>query len=466
MLFNSAIFLVFFLVVYALYWLSPHKLRLWLILASGCVFYGSWDWRFLLLLFFTSGMDFLAAKKIADVFVENSQNKKKALPWLLASIIINLVTLGFFKYFNFFAETFTGLLSVFGLKPGFAAIQIILPVGISFYTFQSIAYVTDVYRGIVKAEKLAVHYFSFICFFPQMVAGPIERAKRMLPQFHTNKKWSWYYFENGINLLLYGFFKKVVIADNLAIISDGIHNNLQAQSQFALWSGVFVFAIQIYADFSGYTDIARGSARLMGFRLSCNFYFPYFASSFKQFWKRWHISLSSWFRDYVYLPLGGSRVRPFRRNINLLLTFVISGLWHGANYTFLAWGFFHGLALIAEKSFRKISKPLWVCNVLVFLIVSYLFTLFRSPTTEHFLKYSISLFSQHNPEQESVSNFPESGYFFVIPFLVFAFMELRLYCRNSLLAPRFNYVYNALLFLLIVLFSVFENAPQFIYFQF
>ena len=462
MLFNSAIFLVFFLCVYVLYWFVFKKYRLWILLLSGCVFYGWWDWRFLLLLFFTSGIDFLTAKKI-----HHEERPHVARRWLIVSVTVNLITLGFFKYYNFFAASFVKLLGLFHLHPSFTTVHVILPVGISFYTFQSIAYVTDVYRRRITPEHSALHYFAFICFFPQMVAGPIERAKKLLPQFHQPKMFSRRYFESGINLVLYGFFQKIVIADNLALIVDQIHGQLNNYTASVLILGILAFALQIYADFCGYSNIARGCAQLLGFKLVKNFYFPYFACSLQQFWTRWHISLSSWFRDYVYIPLGGNRAKPARRSFNLLFTFLVSGLWHGANFTFVLWGFFHGLALIIEKSVSKRSFSKLLHGIIVFAIVSVLFTLFRSPNLHHFFEYLAALLTNSGSQgiNSAIAAF-ESRYLFLLPLFAFIVFEILKYNKSGLGQYRYNYLTNALVILFILLFAVFENAPQFIYFQF
>ena len=430
-----------------------------MLLIAGCVFYGSWDLRFLILLCFTSGIDFIAAKKI-----HIQKNKQIAKRWLIASVTLNLLTLGVFKYFNFFITSFSELATLFGFESDAVLLKLILPVGISFYTFQAIAYVMDVYRNKIKPEQSALHYFTFICFFPQMVAGPIERARNMLPQFHKEKKWNWNYFESGLNLLAYGFFKKVVIADNLSIITDGIHTDISSQSSTTLFIGLLAFALQIYADFSGYTDIARGCARLMGFRLCHNFHFPYFACTFRQFWKRWHISLSTWFRDYLYIPLGGNKGSVTKRNVNLLLTFIISGLWHGANLTFILWGLFHGLALILEKQFSNVKPPKWVGRLFVFLVTAYLFTLFRAIDLKHFGDYTFGLFSFNSISKPFLM--PESNLFFIIPLAVFIFLEIEKSLKKGLVKTKNQYAVNLLLFVLLLLYSVFENAPSFIYFQF
>ncbi|MEO6303485.1 MAG: MBOAT family O-acyltransferase [Bacteroidia bacterium] len=428
---------------------------------SGCIFYGCWDWRFLILLFFTSGVDFLSAQKI-----EATESNKAKKRWLIISVLINLSTLGFFKYYNFFAGSFVDLLNVFGLHPSFTTLKIILPVGISFYTFQSIAYVTDVYRGKIKPERSALHYFAFICFFPQMVAGPIERAKKLLPQFKKEKQFNKLYLETGFNLIFYGFFKKIVIADNLALVVDELHANAQHYNSAVLFLGIIAFAIQIYTDFSGYSDIARGTAQLLGFKLSKNFYFPYFSTSLQQFWKRWHISLSTWFRDYVYISLGGNQTSKLKRNFNLLITFVVSGFWHGANFTFILWGFFHGLGLIIEKSIGKIRLPKFMNGLFVFFFVAVLFTLFRASSIQHFILYFQSLFSFNESSVISIKDLVTGQVYFLIPLIFFLIFEISKYKKRGLLNYKYNFVANLLILISILLFSVFENAPKFIYFQF
>ncbi len=461
MFFNSAVFICFFICTYILYWFVFKKQRLWVLLVSGCIFYGCWDWRFIFLLFFTSGVDFLSAQKI-----ESTANLILKKRWLIISILINLITLGIFKYYNFFVKSFAELLSAIGIHPSFTALKIILPVGISFYTFQSIAYVTDVYRKQISSEKSPLHYFAFICFFPQMVAGPIERAKRLLPQFKQKKHFNALYFKTGLNLIVYGFFKKIVIADNIALIVDELQANPQQYNSTSLCLGILAFAIQIYADFSGYSDIARGTAQLLGYKLSKNFHFPYFSTSLKQFWSRWHISLSTWFRDYVFISLGGSRRSIYKRNVNYMITFVISGLWHGANFNFMFWGFFHGLGLIFEKHFNQIRILKFIKGCFVFLFVAVLFTLFRAQTFTHFINYMHLVFKPQSNSILTLAGIIESEIYFIIPLLLFIILEVVKYTKKGLASFKYNLIVNFLILISILLFSVFENAPKFIYFQF
>jgi alginate O-acetyltransferase complex protein AlgI len=341
-LFNSFAFAVFLPIIFALYWsLSAHRLRQQnaLLLVASYVFYGWWDWRFLLLIVASSLVDFLVGMGLGR---EYSTAARKAL--LSLSIGTNLAILGFFKYFNFFVDSAADLLTQFGFHASPFTLQVILPVGISFYTFQTLSYSIDIYRRQLRPASDPVAFFAFVAFFPQLVAGPIERAKHLLPQFGTQRSFDPGKAADGARQILWGLFKKIVIADNLAPTVDTIFSNYSTLNSSTLALGVLYFAIQIYCDFSGYSDIAIGTARLFGFNLMRNFAFPYFSRDIGEFWRRWHISLSSWFRDYVYIPLGGSQATTRLRHIvNLMATFTISGLWHGASWTFVVWGLLNGL---------------------------------------------------------------------------------------------------------------------------
>jgi len=351
MLFNSFDFLIFFAVVFFLYWFVFNKsLRFQnlLLLASGYVFYSFWDYRFLVLLLFSTSVDYFAALKISKA---GSIKYKKS--WLCFAVCINLGLLCVFKYYNFFISSFRELFSLSGINAGSAMINIILPVGISFYTFHGLSYIIDVYRSKVQPTKNFSAYAVFVSFFPLLVAGPIERATHLLPQIQTGRVFEYSKGVDGLRQILWGYFKKIVIADNCAGFSDTIFNNYGAYSGSTLVMGAIFFAFQIYADFSGYTDIAIGVSRLLGIEVVQNFSFPYFSSSIAEFWRRWHMSLTSWFRDYVYISLGGNRVGTARRVINVLIVFLLSGLWHGANLTFLAWGFLHALFYLPGMLIRK-----------------------------------------------------------------------------------------------------------------
>ena len=336
MLFNSFDFAIFLPVVFLLYWfVFKHSLRLQnaLIVVASYVFYGWWDWRFLSLILFSTLVDFLVGKQLEK---EAKDNKRRL--WLWLSVVVNLGFLGFFKYFNFFLENFQAAFSFFGFEIGGRALSIVLPVGISFYTFQTLSYTIDVYKRKLKPTQDFIAFAAFVSFFPQLVAGPIERATHLLPQFYRKRQFSYPLAANGCRQILWGFFKKLVIADNCAEYANLIFNNSESYSGSTLFLGALFFAFQIYGDFSGYSDIAIGTSRLFGFDLMKNFAFPYFSRDIAEFWRRWHISLSTWFRDYVYIPLGGSRGSKWGQVRNVFIIFLVSGFWHGANWTFMVWG--------------------------------------------------------------------------------------------------------------------------------
>lgn len=336
MLFNSIGFLIFLPIVFCLYWFVFNKKfqqQNRLLLLASFYFYACWDWRFLFLLMFSIGLDYFSGIKI-----ENSKNKNEAKFWLTLSIVINLGFLGFFKYYNFFVGSFAELLSGFGFKANVWLLKVILPVGISFYTFHGLSYVIDVYKKRIKAERDFTDYAVFVSYFPLLVAGPIERATHLLPQIQKKRVFNYEQAADGMRQILWGFFKKMVIADNCAPLVNEIFTNYQTESPGTLAIGAVLFAFQIYGDFSGYSDIALGVSRLFGIELLKNFAFPYFSRDIAEFWRRWHISLSSWFRDYLYIPLGGSKGGLPMKIRNTFIIFLVSGFWHGANWTFIIWG--------------------------------------------------------------------------------------------------------------------------------
>lgn len=341
MLFNSLDFAFFLPLVFVLYWwvfkksLSQQNL---LIVVASYVFYGWWDWRFLSLIIFSTLVDYLIGRRLQS---EHKQVIRKRLLWL--SIGVNLGFLGFFKYFNFFVDNFTAAFTFFGQSIDSPMLNIILPVGISFYTFQTLSYTIDVYKEKLKPTKDFVAFAAYVSFFPQLVAGPIERATRLLPQFQKERSFDYALAVNGCRQILWGFFKKLVIADNCAVYANQIFNASEAYDGSTLFLGAIFFAFQIYGDFSGYSDIAIGTSRLFGFDLMKNFAFPYFSRDMAEFWRRWHISLSTWFRDYLYIPLGGSRGSKAKQIRNVFVIFLVSGFWHGANWTFLLWGALNAL---------------------------------------------------------------------------------------------------------------------------
>jgi len=342
MVFTSLPFLVFYAIVFALYWPLGKEGQNRLTVLSGLVFYGWWDWRFAALLLATTGVDFGVG-----LALERERNERKRRAWVLLSLVTNLGVLGFFKYFNFFADSFERLSAVFGLHPSIFTLKVALPMGISFYTFQALSYTIDVYRGELETVHDPVRYFSFILFFPHLVAGPIVRARNLLGQFKVRRTFNPAVVPDALRQVLWGYFIKVVIADNLASVVSQSYDHVGSTSGWQLLYATVCFAIQIYCDFAGYTHIAIGIAKLLGIDLMRNFAYPYFSRSIPEFWGRWHISLTTWFRDYVYLPLGGNRVTYRRWILNVLLVFLASGFWHGANWTFLAWGLLHGLLYLA-----------------------------------------------------------------------------------------------------------------------
>ncbi len=342
MLFNSVEFAFFLVVVFTLYWFVLNKnikRQNAFILVASYFFYGWWDWRFLSLIIFSSLVDYLIG-----IGLESTNNTSKRKRLLLTSITVNLGILGGFKYFNFFAESFSQAFTFLGQPISDPALlNVILPVGISFYTFQSLSYSIDVYRKKLKPTKDIVAFFAFVSFFPQLVAGPIERATNLLPQFHKKRIFEYDKAVDGMRQIMWGLFKKIVIADNCAIFVNEIFGAHTEQTGSTLLLGGIFFAFQIYADFSGYSDIAIGTARLFGFNLMRNFAFPYFSRDIAEFWRRWHISLSTWFRDYVYIPLGGNTGSTFNKVRNVFIVFIISGFWHGANWTFIVWGLLNAI---------------------------------------------------------------------------------------------------------------------------
>ncbi len=357
MLFNSVDFAIFLPIVFILYWFVAYKnlkIQNVLLVIASYVFYGLWDWRFLSLILFSTLVDFCIGILLSK---ENHEKKRKLFLWI--SIIVNLGFLGFFKYYNFFVDNFATVFSLFGTKFNTSSLTIVLPVGISFYTFQTLSYTIDVYRKKLNPTQDFISFAAFVSFFPQLVAGPIERATNLLPQFYKKREFNYDKAIDGSRQILWGLFKKIVIADNCAIYANDIFANYQTQSGSTLLLGAFFFTFQIYGDFSGYSDIAIGTARLFGFDLKKNFAFPYFSRDIAEFWRRWHMSLTTWFRDYIYIPLGGSRGSTLNKVKNTFIIFLISGFWHGANWTFVAWGFLNAcyfLPLLLMKRNRKYTN--------------------------------------------------------------------------------------------------------------
>ena len=353
MLFNSLIFLIFLPIVFCGYWFVFKKLSIQniFIVVASYFFYGWWDWRFLFLIFFTTCSCYFSGR-----LIHNSKKKKRKKIICGINIAINIAILGFFKYFNFFSENLRLLFSQFGYQLDWFTLDVLLPVGISFYTFQAISYPIDVYRNKIDATRNFMAFTAFISYFPQLVAGPIERSTQLLPQFLKKRKFEYRYSVIGLRQILWGFFKKIVIADNCAFIANKVFENYQACGSFELILGAVAFSFQIYGDFSGYSDIAIGVSRLFGIKLNPNFHYPYFSRNIMEFWRRWHISLNTWFRDYVYIPLGGNRCSTSRRIFNVLVVFLLSGLWHGAEWTFVCWGAYFWVLYLPSILIRSMKK--------------------------------------------------------------------------------------------------------------
>jgi len=358
MLFNSIDFAIFLPIVFILFWfVFKNKLKgqNLLVVVASYVFYGWWDWRFLFLILFSTLVDYLVGVQLKN---EERLTRRKILLWI--SIIVNLGLLFFFKYYNFFLDNFVNAFSFFGVKINGSHLNIILPVGISFYTFQTMSYTIDVYKRKLEPTTDFIAFTAFVSFFPQLVAGPIERATHLLPQFYSKRKFEYEKAVDGMRQILWGLFKKVVIADNCAEIANQVFNHSEHYSGLTLLIGAIAFTFQIYGDFSGYSDIAIGTSRLFGFDLMQNFRFPYFSRDIAEFWRRWHISLSTWFRDYVYIPLGGSKGTKWEKVRNIFVIFLLSGFWHGANWTFIAWGGLNALyflpLLLLNKNRKNIDE--------------------------------------------------------------------------------------------------------------
>jgi alginate O-acetyltransferase complex protein AlgI len=370
MLFNTLEFLIFFVIIASVYYTIPHKYRWILLLGASYFFYGYWEIKYLLIIIGSTIVDFFVGLKI-----HSAKSKKRKRQFLYISLLTNLSVLVIFKYYNFFIDNITIAIKAIGFNYDAPLLALLLPVGISFYTFQTLSYSIDIYNGKIKQPEKHLGVFAlFVSFFPQLVAGPIERASHLLPQFHKKVAFNYDRIASGLSLILWGLFKKIVVADRLSLIVNEVYNSPYEYQGFVLFMATMFFAFQIYCDFSGYSDIAIGAARILGFDLMKNFDTPYFSKSLSEFWKRWHISLSTWFRDYVYIPIGGNRGVKWRWYYNLLITFLLSGLWHGSNWTFIIWGAIHGVVLILENQF-SLNKGKSKTNLITFLRISVVFTI-------------------------------------------------------------------------------------------
>jgi alginate O-acetyltransferase complex protein AlgI len=488
MLFNSFHFLIFFIVVTGIYFALEHKYRWFWLLAASCYFYMAFVPVYILILGFTIVVDYFAG-----IFIENAQGKKRKL-YLLASLIANIGVLSVFKYYNFINENLAVLLNGFGWKDPLPVLSILLPIGLSFHTFQAMSYTIEVYRGHQKAERKFGIFALYVMFYPQLVAGPIERPQNLLHQFYEKHSFDYNRIVDGLKLMAWGLFKKVVIADRIAVVADHIYNNpLHHNGSDFIVATVF-FSFQIFCDFSGYSDMAIGAAQVMGFKLMTNFDRPYHAESVGEFWKRWHISLSTWFRDYLYISLGGNRVSVPRWYFNLFIVFLVSGLWHGANWTFVIWGALHGCYLvfaIMTKNFRErsmdvtgISKIKWLRKFLnvftTFVLAAFAWIFFRANNLHDALYISTHLFSGLQKDFNDLvthhtvhlhlgikKNDLIIGVLAILLMEIIHILQYKIRLREFVAKqPAFIRwcVYYAVLFT-ILFYGVFENR-QFIYFQF
>ena len=463
MLFNSIQFILFFVVVTILYFDLPHRFRWLLLLVASCYFYMAFKPVYIAILGFTIVVDYFAG-----ILIEQTKGNRKKV-FLIASLIANIGVLGTFKYWNFINQNITDLLGLSGAENPLPFLDILLPVGLSFHTFQAMSYTIEVYRGHQKAERHFGIYSLYVMFYPQLVAGPIERPQNLLHQFREEHSWDVERFRKGFSQMLWGFFKKVVIADRLSIFVNEVYGDWTHMSGANLWIAVVFFSFQIYCDFSGYSDIAIGSARIMGFDLMTNFNKPYFARSVEEFWKRWHISLSTWFRDYLYIPLGGNRHGVLRRYINLTIIFLVSGIWHGAGWNFVLWGALHAAFVVIELVYRsrfgKAMIPDFLKMILTFFVVSIAWIFFRTPTTEQSFGIIEMLFggADFGVISSQVMNNAEIvlSVLLILVLLVIEKLDLRLKFNTTW---SFAAMSSAVIFIIYLL-GVF-NQEQFIYFQF
>ena len=473
MLFNSISFAIFLTIVFIIYWSLKNKHLIYqnlILLISSYIFYGWWDWRFLSLIALSTVVDYLVG-----IQIDKAKSKKTKKNFLLISLIVNLGLLAVFKYFNFFITSFEEMLNSVGLPFDTWTLNIILPVGISFYTFQTLSYSIDLYKGKIKHTDDFISFAAFVAFFPQLVAGPIERARHLLPQFIKKRKFNYQIAISGISLLSYGFFKKLVIADRLAIYVNNIFSDIENANTISLLLGIIFFSFQIYADFSGYSLIARGSAKLLGFDLILNFNKPYLASSITSFWKRWHISLSTWFRDYLYIPLGGNRVSQLRNYYNLIIVFLLSGLWHGANWTFVIWGALHAFYLIIYLQYKKTFNPKLTENLFrkfiniltVYSCVTFAWIFFRANDLNHAMKY-INKIIEFDFSLNLVQISAEKGPLNLalsLCVIILLYVSYLLPKNLSFKKTSSYLLFNIIIILIITLIGV-NGKTEFIYFQF
>ncbi len=475
MLFNSIEFLLFLPTVFFLYWFvfkNQMRAQNVLLLVASYIFYGWWDWRFLSLIIASTFLDYFVAIQLGKTAISK---KRKFL--LGISLVGNLGMLGFFKYYNFFVSSWIEAWSSVGISMEASTLNIILPVGISFYTFQTLSYTIDVYRKEMEPTKSFIDFAAFVTFFPQLVAGPIERASHLLPQFYKNRTFDYQNAVDGVKLIIWGMFKKVVVADNCAFFVNKIFENPEAYSSGELFVGMVFFAFQIYGDFSGYSDIAIGLSKLFGFDLMVNFKFPYFSRDIAEFWRRWHISLSTWFRDYIYIPLGGSKGTQWFQIRNVMIIFLVSGFWHGANWTYVVWGLFHALLFLPLLLFNVNRSHLitksygWLDFAKIgvtFFVVCIGWVFFRSDSIADAFQYLAHMFELKSLGLSLFYKTNANLMIFVLSVLSVGILSMQelLWVIKKRDLPKISAFGALLLVLLIFFMGSFKNQMDFIYFQF
>ena len=482
MLFNSFEYVLFLPIVFLLYWVAgkKHKLQNILIVITSYYFYGCWAWRFLVLIFITTILSYLSG-----ILIEKYRNKAKLICG--TNIAINIGILCYYKYFNFFGENLQTLFNSIGYQFNWVTLDIILPVGISFYTFQALSYTIDVYRSDTDATKDFISFAAFISFYPQLVAGPIERSTNLLPQFLKPRRFDYTNAVIGMRQILWGFFKKLIIADNCAHLANTIFDNYQDCNASLLLLGALFFTFQIYGDFSGYSDIAIGTARLFGINLMKNFNLPYFSRDIAEFWRRWHISLNKWFIDYVYIPLGGSRVSKPKVICNILIVFALSGLWHGANWTFIVWGLYNGILIAILFAFNLNKKRSGIISeqrflptlkesshiVITFLLVLFGWIIFRADSITQAWSYLCGLFDMslfYMPNFSSLGmSFIEISYtiFFIVLLQLIDWIQRKQDFGLEISNIKYRAIRWGIYISFVFIFTKFSgNQEQFIYFQF
>jgi alginate O-acetyltransferase complex protein AlgI len=478
MLFNSLSFAAFLPLIFAIYWIVNAKrlqIQNVVLLFASYYFYSCWDWRFLFLLVFSTALDYYTGIKMHE-----SKNQRQKQFWFWLSVGINLGFLGVFKYYNFFADSLAVALSQIGVQSNFWTLKVILPVGISFYTFHGLSYVIDIYKNRIEPEKNIITYSLFVSYFPLLVAGPIERATHLLPQIKVKRNFDEAKAMDGIYQIIWGLFKKIVIADSCAIYANSIFDNYESMNSISLILGAFYFSFQIYGDFSGYSDIAIGTSKLFGIDLIRNFNFPYFSRDIAEFWRRWHISLSTWFRDYLYIPLGGSKSNLKTKIRNTFIIFIVSGFWHGSKWTFIIWGFLNALyflpLLLSNKNRNNIDivakgKLLptfmeFLKMSLTFLLTTLAWVFFRSKTVTDALHYLKRIFSFNC--KGGIEYLAIERYSIEIVLLVFIFLFFEWNSREKIhpFIGKFKRVKLITILSLLILLGVYSRVSEFIYFQF